>query len=68
MGGYILALKDGLGFFFFFTTWTGMKKKDVLDPKPCGLLVEMGGITNCLPRLASNLNPPHLCLLSSWNY
>jgi hypothetical protein len=23
---------------------------------------------NYLPRLASNLNPPDLCLLSSWDY
>jgi hypothetical protein len=26
------------------------------------------GFANYLPRLASNLNPPDLCLLSSWDY
>jgi hypothetical protein len=26
------------------------------------------GLTNYLPRLALNLGPPDLCLLSSWDY
>jgi hypothetical protein len=26
------------------------------------------GLLNYLPRLASNLDPPDLCFLSSWNY
>jgi hypothetical protein len=27
-----------------------------------------GGLINFLPRLAENLDPPDLCLLSSWDY
>jgi hypothetical protein len=26
------------------------------------------GLTNYLPELALNCNPPDLCLLSSWDY
>jgi hypothetical protein len=32
------------------------------------LLVEMGGITNFFPGLASNHDSSHLCLPSSWDY
>jgi hypothetical protein len=32
------------------------------------LLIEMGGLTKLLPRLALNCNPPDLCFQSSWDY
>jgi hypothetical protein len=35
------------------------------DPR---LFVEMGGLTNFLPRLTSNHHHPNLDLLSPWNY
>jgi hypothetical protein len=36
---------------------------------PCPVyLLRYGSLTNFLPRLASNLVLPYLCLLSSWDY
>jgi hypothetical protein len=73
-----VGLQIILSFLLFFWSVVGFELKAscllsfttrVTPPALFGLgIFEIGGLVNYLPGLASNCDPPDLCLLSSWDY
>jgi hypothetical protein len=48
-------------------TYASFSRCDYRRQPPCRAYLFRGGLTNFLPVLDSNCDPPNLCLLSSWD-
>jgi hypothetical protein len=65
------SLLSSLTFFFFFVVLGLELRAYTLNHSTSHFLwwfFSRQGLTNYLPRLASNVNPPHIYFLSSWSY